>query len=512
MQTFLEMNFSDFRSRIHNPNDRVLFDEAVLCAKEKAFRSGYIMIWIAAAESLRAKIVELALKDAESGKALREIEKYEQQNLSPDKLILDKAFSLGLIIKDEHKKLEHIRDMRNSYAHPTGVAPQSEELFVAIQQVSEYVLSRPTLLKHGYVANLISSVFQNRHFLDDDSVKIYEYAVGLSHRLHPDVLPYLVRKFCESYDSATELLIKRRAVYFVRSLIKELKPNFSSTEWQAATLLNDHPRSASLFLSVSETWSSLPVQAQDMCFGNLVEPTSTEGVVLTPSSLRIIQLKRLEQAGLLNNKQKEKFKDILKIVPYEALSASGYRLLDTVNRIIAALGSHNWYAQNPAIDAVLMFGLNQIGELESTQQEQLGRNILQAAEGNSSSARHFIVSAIKGKYLPESFLVGLLKECFTNEKLEFRIKRQVLKYVLETVLAQDNSKLIIESAIKDIEQSSPNFIYFFDAGDVGALVGYLETDCPGGEDIKKLKEVLVKEGARFEVLSEEFLHPESKTN
>ena len=163
-----QLDLFNLRRKIFNSSDTILFDEAVKCVSKKAYRASFIMVWICAAESLRTKIAELSLKDSDAGRALGEIQKCEQQNTSPDKVILDKAESLGLLGKDEHKKLEHIRDMRNSYAHPTGVAPSLDELSAAFHQVCLYVLNRPAQLKHGYVLNLINSMFSNLHFLDDD--------------------------------------------------------------------------------------------------------------------------------------------------------------------------------------------------------------------------------------------------------------------------------------------------------------------------------------------------------
>ena len=502
-QKSFRLDLSSLRKKIFNPNDKILFDEAVKCFSSGAYRAAFVMIWISAAESLRNKISELALRDVEAGRVLGEIQKYEQQNISPDKIILDKSESLGLLSKDEHRKLEHIRNMRNSYAHPTGVAPSLEELTVAFQQVCSYILNRSAQLKYGYVSNLISSMFQNRHFLDDDDVKINEYAVGIAHRLHPEVLPYLVKKTCESYDVCSEDLIKRRAVHLISSLLKELNPNLSEDSWGIVSVIDQHPRAASLFLSIPEVWGSLPTQAKDMCFGHLVEPTRKDGTIVNPSPLRIKRLKVLESSNCLTDKQKEKFEEVLNKIPYESLISAKMSLADVASRIIKDLKSHNWYVQNPAIDAITNFGLNSIENLSESIQEELGRNILQSAEGNSGSAKSFVMEALKNQRLPKPFVKGLLKECFTNERCEFRVKAKVLECLLGIVIFQTNLGEIIKSPIEDINKSTPGSA--FERKGIDTTVGIIErviTSASSADQIhlSKLRDALVGVKQRLSAL------------
>lgn len=491
----LKYDILNLRRKIYSPNDKILFDEAVKCLSKKAYRASYIMIWIAAAESLRSKISELALKDSAAGKVLGEIQQLEQQNFSQDKIILDKSEFLGLVTKDEHKKLEYIRDMRNAYAHPNGVGPELKELEVAFHNVCAYILIRPAQLKHGYVTTLINSVFNNRHFLDDDDIKINEYAIEIAHRIHPEVAPYLVKKFCEAYENCTENLIKRRAVHFTQSLLRELKPKLDTANWPTVTILDQHPRAASLFFGIPEIWGILPIQAQDMCFGHLVEPTRKDGTVISPTPLRIRQVKTLERTGYLNDKQKSKLHEVLDTAPYESLAAAGCKLTDSIQRIINDLKSHNWYTQNPAIDAVSNLGLASISELTNTEQENLGRNILQSAEGGSDSARSFVVTKLKGQQLPKSFILGLLKECFTNEKFEFRIKKEIFNHILEVVLLQSYFLPVIGDVIKDINSSTPSFPFRNEKLD--ATIKILEDMIPSMEKekqnaLKELKNALLK--------------------
>lgn len=108
----------------------------------------------------------------------------------------------------------------------------------------------------------------------------------------------------------------------------------------------------------------------------------------------------------------------------EALQDSLYQVdaPSEINRIIRALKSLNWYTQNPAIEQIL-----NIREDEFTPSSWfvLGRNIYQAACGNSQKAMEFM-SGLEAKLglFPEStaqhILAGMLFEIYFNSNGELR--------------------------------------------------------------------------------------------
>ena len=149
------------------------------------------MTWIAAAESLRSKMALMAPRDSGVGEELNTIEQAEQDDRAADKLILESAAKLGLVTRDEAVKLRHIRNMRNRYAHPTVTAPSKEETLAALRVVCDATLSRPPLLRHGYVNDLWDQLSSERHFLRDDPWQVRDFAHNVAHRLHPDVVTHL---------------------------------------------------------------------------------------------------------------------------------------------------------------------------------------------------------------------------------------------------------------------------------------------------------------------------------
>lgn len=109
---------------------------------------------------------------------------------------------------------------------------------------------------------------------------------------------------------------------------------------------------------------------------------------------------------------------------HEALQDSEYPAdaPSDINAIIKALKSHNWYTQNPAIVKIQTI---QAEAFTPSSWFVLGRNIYQAACGNSQKAMEFIAaleSQLK-RFLPETaqhLLAGILFEIYFNSRGEFR--------------------------------------------------------------------------------------------
>ncbi|OLC61003.1 MAG: hypothetical protein AUH89_03125 [Ktedonobacter sp. 13_1_40CM_4_52_4] len=87
------------------------------------------------------------------------------------------------------------------------------------------------------------------------------------------------------------------------------------------------------------------------------------------------------------------------------------------------------------------------------QQEELGRNILQAADGSSRSALAYL-SAVRRdpSDLEQPFLKGLIFEAFVNERLEFRFKEERMAVILDLLT---NQKDIEAELVEAIDASTP---------------------------------------------------------
>lgn len=65
--------------------------------------------------------------------------------------------------------------------------------FAAIETAVNVVLSRPALMRHGYVKELVSRLFEDRHMLDAISEKIERFAELSNTHIDPTIYPYLVK-------------------------------------------------------------------------------------------------------------------------------------------------------------------------------------------------------------------------------------------------------------------------------------------------------------------------------
>lgn len=94
-----------------------------------------------------------------------------------------------------------------------------------------------------------------------------------------------------------------------------------------------------------------------------------------------------------------------------------------INEIIRALKSHNWYAQNPAISKISL--LREQDGIEGSSWFVLGRNIYQAACGNSQKAMEFVTALdTQLRRQPDDagqhLLAGMLFEVYFDSRGAFR--------------------------------------------------------------------------------------------
>jgi hypothetical protein len=122
-----------------------------------------------------------------------------------------------------------------------------------------------------------------------------------------------------------------------------------------------------------------------------------------------------------------------------------------IEQIIEDLGSHDWYMQNPAVEEV--YNLKPKKE-DKSWMFLLGRNLLQAADGNARKAMSFIRDTYEIKRFEvdgeNHLLNGILFEIYFDSDGKFRIndfKARCLEEVLNTYQKKD-----YESSLEFIRQ------------------------------------------------------------
>lgn len=449
------------RQRIAEKVDLLLYDEAASCFDVEAYRAAYVMAWISAAESLRNKFsVMSGRKDGQAGRVVQEVENRERKDSPTDSYLLDQARGLGLVTVEQHKKLAHVREMRNLYAHPTRTGPTEQEVLAALEIVVDAVLSQPPRLGHGYVNELLSDLFEDRHFLDDDEEVVLGYAVDVARRVHLDVCPYLltglVSRSEELFGDPERAKERRRASWFVAGFIPELEPDLSQQSWGIVGVIQQHPVVASLLLGVPEVWPFLPDQAKSMIFGHLTEPASDNAGRIISRALGLGRAWVLRSRGLLIARQLDVLREAEDSVPYRTLQAAGIPLTRYVNRLLTDLKSHSWDWQNPAAEALGDASSQEVFELGPDTQEQLGRNILQAAEGSAWRAQGLIAAVAQAPGVwPERFVAGLLFETLFDDEGCFRLKSSRLRRALIIALSHEMAEKILGEVTERVRKSEP---------------------------------------------------------
>ena len=123
--------------------------------------------------------------------------------------------------------------------------------------------------------------------------------------------------------------------------------------------------------------------------------------------------------------------------------------------------SHNWYLQNPAIDIIVSNGPEQAADLDEKQQENLGRNLLQAGEGSAASADEFLEKLSQDKISwPFPVISGIAMESFTNENNQIRFKKRHWERVLSIIdhLPQELQGRLIHQISESVDAGAPKYL------------------------------------------------------
>lgn len=429
-------DLSVYRARILVDEDNPLFDEAIVSAQGGAVRGAYILIWLSAAESLKRKFREAATRDNAALQIVNEIEAKETNKQSADALILTRANEYELIDAVVFQKLSHIYDMRCVYGHPYESAPSDEEILSAASTVVEEVLAKPTLYRKKYVETLIERLTGSIDFLEQSQISVRAYAKEISVRIDPSSYRHLAN----SYSSKLEVMyndpsladLVRRGVWFLSEFLKTVGTTFvTKPQWHDFVL--GCPRiSQMIFLADQELYDAIGRRANDTIIS----------YALTNAVARPTGIKRLEPlwaTDRLSAEQKRTFESL----DLSVVKAARLKTPAAYNAIIANLKSHSWSPQNAAVDTLNANDRSQISDLDATQQENLGRNILQASDGDAGSANTYLTMlATDHSGYPELFIKGVLLEGFVNESNMFRLKNLGLKRVL--VMFKDYTGILRE--------------------------------------------------------------------
>ena len=465
------IDLTSYGADIRSDEDKPLFGEAVVAAKVGALRAAYVMIWLACAESLKRRFREAGQRDNASGAIAGDIADKESDHKSVDKFVLDKAKEYGFLADSAHTELTHVYDMRCLYGHPYEKAPSAEQVTHAAAAVVTHVLSRPVKLRHSYGERLLASLKSDRNYLDDYAPTVEAFARETITRLDESVYAWFLQKYWKALEAAADdpsmALFTRRAEWFSSAFLTSAGPSavFSDDDWHG--LMAEFPTTVARVCSSKTIFENIGERAQDSVVGVVMQR-----VTVRPSVL--CRLEALADEGSLSVRQLERFREFVLSLDINVLRATRLRLSTCFDRIISDLKSYTWPIQNPALGLVDSVEVDQLGRLTDAQQTLLGRNVLQAAEGNAYSAKRILCLLAQGSTTwPRNVLRGLALECFVNEQGELRFKEKFLSLVLDAIAgcSAGDQQSVVDDVISAIEEGTPRDGY--DRGDfrrVGELV------------------------------------------
>ena len=386
---------------------------------------------------------------------MAEVDRREKSQRSVDGFLVDKALDYGLTSVVEAHALRALYEARNIFGHPYTEQPTKDDVRGAIASAVDHLLSKPLLLRHRFVQEEIARITQRRGWLSDSPITVrrrVEFALG---RVDPSMHAYLFTSLIRAADSQfedTEFLegvFARRIQWFLEGMIEVC----GTSLWQTLSieeLVDQYPRLGSLVLSHQLMFADLNEGVRDSVLGELCEHAAT-------SQAHLERILALRSQAILSESETLRFRDTLDGIGIESLVARGVPLEMYARRIVAELASHTWPRQNPAATALTSAGGEQVKELDVALQEQLGRNVLQSADGTARASRALLGTLRSDATAwPNAFLLGLVGECFANEDGRFRIKRDRLREAVEALatLPEHRKREVIGQLSTLVEGSS----------------------------------------------------------
>ena len=216
-------------------------------------------------------------------------------------------------------------------------------------------------------------------------------------------------------------------------------------------------------LTVPELYNELNKRTKDTIVAN----------ALNSEHYKYYKIKQIEPLFLnksLSKENMELVKNSLLDLTFEDAEKFNLSLYFVYDLIIEKLKTYNWYIQSPAIKFIRKKSVSELNSLTEKQQEILGRNILQVANGTESEANNYLeeIKNNPNKY-PISFIKGIIFEVFINEENYIRYKDRKIKEIIEIIEnINDNS---IETIIAELLNLMDKGLYKYDVEDYECIIG-----------------------------------------
>ena len=441
--------------RVPDERDQVLIRESVAAARTSAFRLAVVGAWLAVAESLKRRFQELAQSDTEAGRITKEVGEREKKQRSVDGFLVGKAHEYGLTSVVEDHALRALFEARNIFGHPYAEQPTEDDVRSAIASAVEHLLSKPLLLGHRFADEEIERITDRAGWLGDSWIAVrkrVDFALG---RIDPAIRGYLFVGIIRSSESRfhdVDFLASpfaRRVQWYLERMLEV----DGTSLWNSLAdeeIVDQYPGIGSLVLSYRGVFQGLGDVARDSVVGELCENAIASQAHLD----RILEIQ--EESGF-SDPEGVRVGNVLKGLDVKGLVARGVPLEMFAQRVIDELASHNWPRQNAGARAVASAGGEQVANIEPAVQEQLGRNVLQSADGTARVSMELLESLkADASHWPNAFVYGLVAECLVNDKGWFRVKERCLHSAVAALgtLPEDRRSKVVDQLVKLVEGAS----------------------------------------------------------
>lgn len=445
------VEFNDYKMwkySIYDENDKVLFDEIVTCIENEAYRSASVMIWVLCAESL---IMRLKQFSDGNNRLKQDLENYMENKNEADLLILCKKYDL--INEVEYSQLNSVRDSRNNYAHPNFEEPSKNEVLSSLFFILNNVLSKPPMYSYIYIKNLIEKyLLKDPYYLGDkNEEQIKEYALEFFYRTDSKFFKSILKLFFQQTErlfdeiDINNLKCLKIGLIFIENLI--LIDNFLLNDINE--FLDQYKITSCNVFSKEEIWQLLDYNSKFRVFNYSFDFKNN----IFSEVEFLNKFYPLYEKGMLEVEFKEKIDEFIDKNSSILISNTSLPISKLYEKIIDDFKSYNYYIQNDAANLLKTLDLTLF---EKSQLENIGRNLLQAADGGSWTSKrilNFYLDNIGDEKIPISMIRGILFELFVNEKVEFRFKGKFSKNVLIRVFNNQSCNSMVEDLLELVKNS-----------------------------------------------------------
>ena len=479
-------DLNSYTGRVLEEQDKILMREASACLTAGANRAAYITVWLATAESLRRKFTEAAVRDHRASDIVRQIQGREAAHKAVDAMLIDKAKEYGFITDAEATRLQHLYENRNVFGHPYEQRPSDQLVETAASESVDIVLGRPIALREGYLSQQVTRLTADLAFLSDDQEAVEDYARLVHARCAPDLRVWLVRKLLRALDgvfadpSTDEL--QRRNVWFLRTFL--LCDTTIFDEWDAVDDLPDHPAVLPGLLARADLFALLSNHAKDIVVNTLIQAAGAD-----PRHLELLW--DLQEDRALDERHQEQLSVTLSSMKLSRLTGGALPLRAYWERVVDRLRSHSWNPQNDAIQVLRAAGPAQVAELDAEAQEELGRNVMQAAEGTAFSAVNLLGELTSANPpWPPKFVEGAVLEPFVASNGELRLKTREMERAVRSLrsLEPRERNVVVDRLLSVLGEGSARDPWRFRSEREGAVE--ILRDLSSHEDLTRLDEVV----------------------